>query len=1735
MILSFFKNFIIELTAFSACALLYFEGLLPATSLLQIFVDKSIPLVLTFYSWYSTVCFYMQLKALEKNRSSKFVEADQSAKLLGLFDSGDSSLEGIERERLASFTSLDEFFQHLPYIDDDHVFSRSLATILTNFSQDSDDCDSFVLSIVENPSLTPAEKAMKLLGLSKSDIIQAQLETLTKSSLNGYKMEESTTEDGSTEEGSLKDGRNGSMEENGEGVDKIGDKVLEEGIEGDKKEENGMEKIEMEEMKEESNAKEKNVDTNVEVLEKKEEENVVTEKRKKSIDKSVKEQESMGETDSVCKELIFSNKMQCWAKRGTGSAPRQSPCLVSRCSHLKRNASVEENNGEWDKGNGTAAKEKLKRKIHSCQEYFLKMNESLSLKETESDPSQSSCSPSTCSNLKTNICVGGILVETDKKNERIDKSRLGIVGDKKETIEKKEKNIEVIAIEESKRKAYPCDKYILKVKECLMQKETGNNVCRSSCSSSPYSKIKTNHGVNENLAEFNKKNEITDVNKLGKLRNDKNRDKIAKNATGSSCTPSTCSELKNNVNVGEHFLEINKKNGRVDVNKVGKAGNEKEMLEKKARNIEHIPKQKDKHMKPEMKDNSIKENRYPCDDYIVNVKMECLITKETGSPPHRHPCLSNQLAKSETPKVPLKQETCFRKVGREYCDYLDRKELLSLPRRFPLPNCLPLQSCKTSGCCCSSKIQSGDSKKQKTTVVERRNNLSDGGERVGQQERGEATGNENTTERGEAEKTGKNSTLTINKQSNSSNSTEKHTKDSSETSEKELKTTVTEYSEERASKEVENILLANIAGASEKNPSQDLEKKPVVESSENVEHEIVGSEMNSTNNENGKNMEHEKKNSEEYLNMDRKQSSGNIEDVSESSLKISEVTYDAMSELELQTKLEEQLSDIVDSNKLQVNPTVYNSYLLTYEPIVLDSRVKGNLRANMSYPCDGYATSELVSEKSMKLPGMEEDCILQSKFNGSDVVKPNEIVRMVKRNFHTSVKRHNSSKMGINNLLGMDENSQETLNGRNKSSDKSRIRKAFDDRPEGANNVIPTNFERSSYSSRYLQSIKNKNYLESLKSQVQRKDLDNRRGHEVDRPKKGLLETVENETFNGNLAKSPVSSWRLLPQKRPLYSSQTKEMQLSAKTSNSSRTSMENSVEFPNHPETLSKNDSPRTSRLSEKFRLAVNKLKPKKSSKTNSQESIEKPVKQSGTTKKTLLSHKKSINESHSEAKNLENIFVDSTLHDEIKELETEMDNEDQEELKMLKDLLNMNRNDASLLSKLLNKTNEYSDEQGTENSSDSNNLENVSRRAERYGKMDLIEELHNVNEDIYLEEWNVNINNEDHRLTAMNHVHKQEHRPINAPLDISEIVRNIRWSLHPDGYVITNKNLQIGSLSLDNLQEIHRRSIVDADMVIKLHKAFYFSPCIAETILRSNNDRDRHENETGGDTAPTATTNSEGNYSSVCSTVALDELLEQSDSDIAALLENAILTLPTITDSFSTGSGSSSDADNVGSIQIFINEEHSGEWRQENRHTININEMVIEVNPRNVPDVEKISANHEYEENNEDQERANTELARSNAIASTDQSDFLSLTILTFWKIITLYYVSLIITKILSLFVSRNSISPEITEIRSVTTSISNLPKPSSVNKTMDNFVKDSADLMKNYAAEILDDVLENVCTTTSNSLSVIPSETHMDSYDSTYSNSSNEELTVSCRSSLMEEFSDIGSLKSADSNAS
>jgi len=82
---------------------------------------------------------------------------------------------------------------------------------------------------------------------------------------------------------------------------------------------------------------------------------------------------------------------------------------------------------------------------------------------------------------------------------------------------------------------------------------------------------------------------------------------------------------------------------------------------------------------------------------------------------------------------------------------------------------------------------------------------------------------------------------------------------------------------------------------------------------------------------------------------------------------------------------------------------------------------------------------------------------------------------------------------------------------------------------------------------------------------------------------------------------------------------------------------------------------------------------------------------------------------------------------------------------------------------------------------------------------------------------------------------------RQAHMSLNLREITRNIEWTIHPRGIILTNKNLHSQFLENGRFRESQQRDIVDDNTASMLHSAFFFKPEIITRVFRRAHNQTR------------------------------------------------------------------------------------------------------------------------------------------------------------------------------------------------------------------------------------------------------------------------------------------------------
>ncbi|XP_053970758.1 uncharacterized protein LOC128872275 [Hylaeus volcanicus] len=148
LILSFFKNVVLEVIVIVIGLLLWYDTRFSIVIFLEFIFVKLVPLLLAGYNWYTNSCLFLQLRHLEKLRKLKrSMRSDTNLLTSRLYAK----------------------------LEDSKYRTRSLTTLLTCESFESYDTQDTISHIIDDPALSPVQKTMKLLGLSEHDITEARI------------------------------------------------------------------------------------------------------------------------------------------------------------------------------------------------------------------------------------------------------------------------------------------------------------------------------------------------------------------------------------------------------------------------------------------------------------------------------------------------------------------------------------------------------------------------------------------------------------------------------------------------------------------------------------------------------------------------------------------------------------------------------------------------------------------------------------------------------------------------------------------------------------------------------------------------------------------------------------------------------------------------------------------------------------------------------------------------------------------------------------------------------------------------------------------------------------------------------------------------------------------------------------------------------------------------------------------------------------------------------------------------------------------------------------------------------------------------------------------------------------------------------------------------------------------------------------------------------------------------
>ncbi|XP_043585834.1 uncharacterized protein LOC122569221 [Bombus pyrosoma] len=146
LILSFFKNVVLEVIVIAVGLLLWYDKRFSLTIFFEFVLVKVVPLIIFSYVWYSNSCLFLEQCHMEKIRKLKRMRSDSNLIVGRLYIK----------------------------LDDSKYRTRSLTTLLSCESYETHDTHDTISRIIDDPNLTPAQKTMRILGLTDQDVADAR-------------------------------------------------------------------------------------------------------------------------------------------------------------------------------------------------------------------------------------------------------------------------------------------------------------------------------------------------------------------------------------------------------------------------------------------------------------------------------------------------------------------------------------------------------------------------------------------------------------------------------------------------------------------------------------------------------------------------------------------------------------------------------------------------------------------------------------------------------------------------------------------------------------------------------------------------------------------------------------------------------------------------------------------------------------------------------------------------------------------------------------------------------------------------------------------------------------------------------------------------------------------------------------------------------------------------------------------------------------------------------------------------------------------------------------------------------------------------------------------------------------------------------------------------------------------------------------------------------------------------
>nr|XP_012227710.1 PREDICTED: uncharacterized protein LOC105675285 [Linepithema humile] len=179
MVLSVFKDIILEVIVIVITFLLWYKGNVPTSHFVGFILEKTAWLFFLTYKWCTTLKWHTQLRKVEKIRRFTLIARRSIANIVHAPGKVRISLQDeylspaiARRNKYASLLNLDMFSdESFNRVNFDLRASKSLTTLATNDSDDSNDTNNH--DPIAN-DLSVAEKSMKMLNVTAEDVMDAR-------------------------------------------------------------------------------------------------------------------------------------------------------------------------------------------------------------------------------------------------------------------------------------------------------------------------------------------------------------------------------------------------------------------------------------------------------------------------------------------------------------------------------------------------------------------------------------------------------------------------------------------------------------------------------------------------------------------------------------------------------------------------------------------------------------------------------------------------------------------------------------------------------------------------------------------------------------------------------------------------------------------------------------------------------------------------------------------------------------------------------------------------------------------------------------------------------------------------------------------------------------------------------------------------------------------------------------------------------------------------------------------------------------------------------------------------------------------------------------------------------------------------------------------------------------------------------------------------------------------------